>query len=219
MALRQEAGTRTVITAGGPREDRCHRHGRRDALPAAGGSTRHGDRQHARREPLRPQRHCTGYNIRGIEGNRIGLDVDGIEMPDAISRAPLTNRAQDGTFGMGRDFIDPDIYSAVDIESGTTNSQRTAGGIGGAVSFRSKSPEDYVQREQAALLRRQAGLQRGQQRLDQGRDGGRTVGRLRRHPQLRAPRRQARRRTTATSLTSYPEDWHSMRCCSRAACA
>ncbi len=86
----------------------------------------------------------TGYNIRGIEGNRIGLDVDGIEMPDAISRAPLTNRAQDGTFGMGRDFIDPDVYSTVEIQSGTTNSQRTAGGVGGAVSFRSKSPEDYV---------------------------------------------------------------------------
>ncbi|MBP7565808.1 MAG: TonB-dependent receptor plug domain-containing protein, partial [Burkholderiaceae bacterium] len=86
----------------------------------------------------------TGYNIRGIEGNRIGLDVDGIEMPEAVSRAPLTNRAQDGTFGMGRDFIDPDIYSSVEIQSGTTNSQRTAGGIGGAVSFRSKSPEDFV---------------------------------------------------------------------------
>lgn len=86
----------------------------------------------------------TGYNIRGIEGNRIGLDVDGIEMPDAIGRASLTNRAQDGTFGMGRDFIDPEMYSSVEIQSGTTNAQRTAGGIGGAVSYRSKSPEDYV---------------------------------------------------------------------------
>lgn len=86
----------------------------------------------------------TGYNIRGMEGNRIGLDIDGIEMPSATSRAPLTNRAQDGTFGMGRDFMDPELYSTVQIQSGTTNARRSAGGIGGAVSFGTKSPQDYV---------------------------------------------------------------------------
>ncbi|MFZ3120561.1 MAG: TonB-dependent hemoglobin/transferrin/lactoferrin family receptor [Variovorax sp.] len=142
-ALRQEAGTRTVIT----QEDieKTGATGMGDVMRyqplveapgAVTGSTRGASRY--------DRSGTTGYNIRGIEGNRIGLDVDGIEMPDAISRAPLTNRAQDGTFGMGRDFIDPEIYSAVDIQSGTTHSQRTAGGIGGAVSFRSKSPEDYV---------------------------------------------------------------------------
>jgi len=142
-ALRQEAGTRTVIT-----QDDIEKTGatgmgdvmRYQPLVEAPGTVTGSTRGASRYD----RGGTTGYNIRGIEGNRIGLDVDGIEMPDAISRAPLTNRAQDGTFGMGRDFIDPDIYSAVDIQSGTTNSQRTAGGIGGAVSFRSKSPEDYV---------------------------------------------------------------------------
>lgn len=86
----------------------------------------------------------TGYNIRGVEANRVGIDVDGVEMPDAVSRAPFNGRAQDGTFGMGRDFIDPYLYSTVNILSGTTNASRNAGGIGGAVGFRSKSASDFV---------------------------------------------------------------------------
>jgi hemoglobin/transferrin/lactoferrin receptor protein len=142
-ALRQEAGTRTIITQDDLEKTGATSMGdviRYQPLVEAPGTVTGSTRGASRYD----RGGTTGYNIRGIEGNRIGLDVDGIEMPDAISRAPLTNRAQDGTFGMGRDFIDPDIYSAVDIQSGTTNSQRTAGGIGGAVSFRSKSPEDYV---------------------------------------------------------------------------
>lgn len=141
--LRQEPGAKTVIT-----QEELERTGatgiadviRYQPLVEAPGTV-----QGATKGASRYDRGgTTGYNIRGIEGNRIGLDVDGIEMPDAISRAPLTNRAQDGTFGMGRDFIEPEMYSSVEIQSGTTNAQRTAGGIGGAVSFRTKSPEEYV---------------------------------------------------------------------------
>ena len=142
-AVRQEAGTRTVLT-----QEDVERTGgnsiadviRYQPLVEAPGTV-----QGATRGASRYDRSgTTGYNIRGVEGNRIGLDVDGIEMPDAVSRAPMTARSEDGTFGMGRDFIDPYLYASVDIQSGTTNSQRTAGGIGGAVSFRSKSPEDYL---------------------------------------------------------------------------
>lgn len=142
-AIRREPGTRTVLT-----QDDVERTGgnsiadviRYQPLVEAPGTV-----QGATRGASRYDRGgTTGYNIRGVEGNRVGLDVDGIEMPDAVSRAPMTARSEDGTFGMGRDFIDPELYSSVDIQSGTTNSQRSAGGIGGAVSFRSKSPEDYV---------------------------------------------------------------------------
>ncbi|MHA4871848.1 TonB-dependent hemoglobin/transferrin/lactoferrin family receptor [Duganella sp. PWIR1] len=85
----------------------------------------------------------TGYNIRGIEGNRVGMDVDGIEMPDATTR-PYVSRVGVNTFGAGRDFIDPEMFSAVNILSGTTSAKRSAGGIGGAVSFKTKSADDYL---------------------------------------------------------------------------
>jgi hemoglobin/transferrin/lactoferrin receptor protein len=149
----------------------------------------------------------TGYNIRGIEGNRIGLDVDGIEMPDAVSRAPLTNRAQDGTFGMGRDFIDPDIYSSVEIQSGTTSSQRTAGGIGGAVSFRSKSPEDFVSATQPFY----AGARLGYSDSNRAWTKGVTAAGLQGDFGLLLSyvRRDGEATRNNSAIESYPDDWHS----------
>lgn len=101
----------------------------------------------------------TGYNVRGVEGNRVGLDIDGIEMPDAVDRSATSGgRSQSGTFGMGRDFIDPDIYSEVEIQSGTSGPRRAAGGIGGSVSFRSKSPEDFVNAQKPSYFGGQLGF-------------------------------------------------------------
>lgn len=85
----------------------------------------------------------TGYNIRGIEGNRVGMDVDGVEMPDATTR-PYVSRVGANTFGVGRDFLDPEMFSSINILSGTTSARRSAGGIGGAVSFKTKAADDYL---------------------------------------------------------------------------
>jgi len=150
----------------------------------------------------------TGYNIRGIEGNRIGLDVDGIEMPDAISRAPLTNRAQDGTFGMGRDFIDPDMYASVDIQSGTTNSQRTAGGIGGAVSFRTKSPEDYVNAEKPLYFGSKLGYSEANRAWTKGVTVATQTGDL---GFLASYVRRDGKQTqnNSANIAAYPDDWSS----------
>ncbi|MRW91426.1 TonB-dependent hemoglobin/transferrin/lactoferrin family receptor [Duganella sp. FT80W] len=93
----------------------------------------------------------TGYNIRGIEGNRVGMDVDGVEMPDATTR-PYVSRAGVNTFGVGRDFIDPEMFSTVNILSGTTSAKRSAGGIGGAVSFKTKSADDYLRGDKTSYF-------------------------------------------------------------------
>lgn len=85
----------------------------------------------------------TGYNIRGLESNRVGLDVDGIPLPDATGRS-YASRAGLNTFGIGRDYIDPYMYGQVDIESGATSTATANTAIGGAVSFRPKSADDYI---------------------------------------------------------------------------
>ena len=129
-------------------------------------------------------------------------------MPDAISRAPLTARSEDGTFGMGRDFIDPDLYASVDIQSGTTNSQRSAGGIGGAVSFRSKSPEDFV----SASKPMHAGVKLGYSDANSTWSKGVTLaaqtgdlGLL-----LNYTRRDGKQtQNNSDTVSPYPEDWHS----------
>jgi len=95
----------------------------------------------------------TGYNIRGVENNRIGLDVDGMELPEGINR-PHNPRAGTGTLAIGRDYIDPEMFSGVDIASGTTTARRSAGGIGGAVILPPAPPPPNAAR--AALAARSA---------------------------------------------------------------
>jgi hemoglobin/transferrin/lactoferrin receptor protein len=85
----------------------------------------------------------TGYNIRGLESNRVGLEVDGIPQPEAAGRS-YASRAGLNTFGIGRDYIDPYLYGLVEIESGATSTEKANNAIGGAVSFLPKSADDYL---------------------------------------------------------------------------
>ncbi|MGP3593688.1 TonB-dependent receptor domain-containing protein [Vagococcus sp. WN89Y] len=85
----------------------------------------------------------TGYNIRGLESNRVGIDVDGIAQPDATGRS-YVSRAGLNTFGIGRDYIDPYMYGGVDIQSGATAVDNAHTSIGGSVSFLPKSPDTYL---------------------------------------------------------------------------
>ncbi|WUR11963.1 TonB-dependent receptor [[Empedobacter] haloabium] len=83
----------------------------------------------------------TGFNIRGIEGNRVSLDLDGIALPDA---APKPDGMTLNGFGVGRDYFDPETFRSVEISSGTTAAKAGTPGLGGAVAFATKAPEDYV---------------------------------------------------------------------------
>ncbi|WP_279026115.1 TonB-dependent receptor domain-containing protein [Gibbsiella quercinecans] len=85
----------------------------------------------------------TGYNIRGLEANRVSIDVDGVELPSATGRS-YVSRAGTGTFGIGRDYIDPYMYGSVDIAPGATEAANANQALGGAVSFRPKSADDYL---------------------------------------------------------------------------
>ena len=49
----------------------------------------------------------TGINIRGVEGNRVSLEVVGIAMPDAAPRPESTSM---NAFGIGRDYFDPEMF-------------------------------------------------------------------------------------------------------------
>ena len=83
----------------------------------------------------------SGYNIRGVESNRVGLDIDGVDIADAAVSPFLTNASMSKR-GAGRDYIEPEMLQAVDIASGTTDA--STDGIGGRVSFKNKSPNDFL---------------------------------------------------------------------------
>ena len=85
----------------------------------------------------------TGYNIRGLESNRVGIDIDGIPTPNATGRS-YVSRSGNNTFGIGRDYIDPYMYGNINIQSGATSVDNTNTSIGGSVSFLPKSPDSYL---------------------------------------------------------------------------
>ncbi|PRC93624.1 TonB-dependent hemoglobin/transferrin/lactoferrin family receptor [Solimicrobium silvestre] len=76
-----------------------------------------------------------GINIRGLEGNQILLQVDGIRLPNAYSFGPQST-------GRG-DYLDMDSLKTVEILRGSSSSLYGSDGLAGAVSFITKDPEDY----------------------------------------------------------------------------
>lgn len=71
------------------------------------------------------------FNIRGIDGNRVLLLVDGVRIPDNF-------------VGRGRDFFDLETIERVEIIKGPASALYGSDAIGGVVSFITKDPEDYL---------------------------------------------------------------------------
>jgi outer membrane receptor protein involved in Fe transport len=83
-----------------------------------------------------------GYNVRGLEGNRVALEVDGIELPPAEIKPDGMSTS---SFSTGRDTLETDLFQQVEIASGATAAGRAGSpNLGGRVSFTTKSPEDFL---------------------------------------------------------------------------
>ncbi|MBT0568864.1 TonB-dependent hemoglobin/transferrin/lactoferrin family receptor [Curvibacter sp. CHRR-16] len=77
-----------------------------------------------------------GVNIRGLEGEQVRLQVDGVSLPSMFSFGPIKT-------GRG-DFIDPEGYKQVEILRGAASTQYGSDGLAGSVSFVTKEPEDLL---------------------------------------------------------------------------
>ncbi len=89
-----------------------------------------------------------GFNIRGLEGNRVLIVVDGVRVPDAF------------TFGgqsTGRgDYVDLDLLKSVEILRGPASSLYGSDGVAGAVSFTTRDPDDFLNGDQTFAGRARA---------------------------------------------------------------
>ncbi|MBE9101848.1 TonB-dependent hemoglobin/transferrin/lactoferrin family receptor [Vacuolonema iberomarrocanum] len=72
------------------------------------------------------------FNIRGLDGNRVLLQVDGIRIP---------TRFEFGPFALGRDYVDLDSLSAVEIIRGPASALYGSDALAGVVSYFSLDPE------------------------------------------------------------------------------
>lgn len=77
-----------------------------------------------------------GINIRGLEGNQVLLQADGVRLPSGYDSGP---------FAAGRgDYIDMEAYKRVEILRGPSSTQYGSDGLAGAVSFITKDPKDLL---------------------------------------------------------------------------
>ena len=75
--------------------------------------------------------------IRGLGGNRVRIQTDGIAVPDAFSIGSFSNA--------NRNFVDLDTLKRVEVVRGPTSSLYGSDALGGTVSFVTKDPSDYLQ--------------------------------------------------------------------------
>ena len=77
-----------------------------------------------------------GFNIRGLGGNRVLFQVDGVRVPEGFSFGPAS-------FGRG-DYVDLDLLQSVEIVRGPGSALYGSDGLAGVVSFITKDPSDFL---------------------------------------------------------------------------
>lgn len=82
-----------------------------------------------------------GFNIRGIDENRVKITVDGIDQ--ASSFTPSGNPFQRS----GRNHVDIDTMKRVEIIKGSASTLYGSDALGGVVAFTTKDPDDYLSTE------------------------------------------------------------------------
>jgi hemoglobin/transferrin/lactoferrin receptor protein len=77
-----------------------------------------------------------GFTVRGIGGNRVLIQVDGVRVPDGFSF---------GAQSAGRgDYVDLGLIKSVEILRGPASALYGSDGLSGAVSFISSDPSDFL---------------------------------------------------------------------------
>lgn len=82
----------------------------------------------------------SGFNIRGMGGNRVLFQVDGVRLADGFSFGP-------NAFGRG-DYVDLDLVSSVEIVRGPASALYGSDGLAGVVSFITRDPNDFLQSDE-----------------------------------------------------------------------
>lgn len=83
----------------------------------------------------------SGFNIRGVEGDRVKIAVDGMALGETLD--PASNAPYD-FFRSGLGGIDPDALKQVTILKGADAITAGSGALGGAVLFQTKDAADYL---------------------------------------------------------------------------
>jgi hemoglobin/transferrin/lactoferrin receptor protein len=98
----------------------------------------------------------SGFNIRGIEGNRVLIRIDGVRMADAFSIGSFSDAR--------RNLIDLEAIKQVEIIRGAASALYGSDALGGVVSFVMREPQDFLTDGRGADF----GVRSGYQSTDDG---------------------------------------------------
>jgi len=79
-----------------------------------------------------------GFNIRGMDENRVKITVDGVDMANAFT--PQGNPFQRA----GRNYVDIDTMKRIEIVKGPASTLYGSDALGGLVAYTTKDPADYL---------------------------------------------------------------------------
>lgn len=102
-----------------------------------------------------------GFSIRGLGGNRVRVEIDGVPVPDAFAVGQFA--------AAGRDLADLEAIERVEILRGPASTLYGSDALAGIVALRTRSPEDLLARGDGT---RHAGVRAGWA----GRDDSRLLG-------------------------------------------
>ncbi len=77
-----------------------------------------------------------GFSIRGLEGNRVRVEIDGVPMPDAFAVGQFA--------AAGRDLVDLEIVEQVEILRGPASTLYGSDALAGVVALRSRDPAEIL---------------------------------------------------------------------------
>lgn len=82
------------------------------------------------------------FNIRGIDGNRVLIQVDDIRLPSSFQFGDAVTVGQG--FNLGRDFFDTEILRTAEILRGPASTLYGSDALGGAVSYFTLDPTELI---------------------------------------------------------------------------
>jgi hemoglobin/transferrin/lactoferrin receptor protein len=78
----------------------------------------------------------SSFRIRGVDGNRVGLEVDGVPVADTFAVGSFANA--------GRDAVDPELLQSVEILRGPASALHGSDALGGVVVLTTRSPVEFL---------------------------------------------------------------------------
>lgn len=86
----------------------------------------------------------SGYSIRGVDRNRVGMQVDGLVQTQSYITERSHGTEHSDANGGAINEIEYENVRSIELSKGSASTEFGSGALGGAVSFRTKEPNDII---------------------------------------------------------------------------